>query len=323
MSEEELRDIVFRAFSNALRRVPSAEEIEANLEALRTTYTEDEFVGYLRTTEQGKEAARRYVVAAYKTHLQREASEWEVELYGRAIDSGRLSIAAMWDEVRSSEEAANSEGRRQAEQLPEYTQPDNWIVTNKKVEVLSRISPPAVLVKGVLNAEQCAALIAHAEQEAKFNRSMTHSADESSARTSSSAYLVRENPIVQRTMEQLCAMVGKSAETCETLQVVRYTADQQYLPHHDYFDETTACDLELGGQREYTILVYLNDDYEGGTTSFPEINLTVKGSRGDALIWRNLDVTGKGMLTTMHSGDPVLSGQKNALNCWIRQHRAY
>ena len=71
-----------------------------------------------------------------------------------------------------------------------------------------------------------------------------------------------------------------------------------------------------------TVLVYLNDDYDGGATVFPESGLSVKGKRGDVLVFRNLDSAGRPDPATRHAGTPVTRGTKWLSSCWIRQ-RAY
>ena len=40
---------------------------------------------------------------------------------------------------------------------------------------------------------------------------------------------------------------------------------------------------------------------------------------GDAVLWWNVKENGKEDLGTLHAGDPVLAGEKWALNIWLRQ----
>jgi hypothetical protein len=70
------------------------------------------------------------------------------------------------------------------------------------------------------------------------------------------------------------------------------------------------------------VLVYLNDDYEGGETEFPRLGLRYKGKTGDALVFWNVSQTGELERDSVHAGLPVTSGQKWLLSKWVRQ-KAY
>lgn len=41
---------------------------------------------------------------------------------------------------------------------------------------------------------------------------------------------------------------------------------------------------------------------------------------GEAVLWWNINEAGKEDPGTLHAGDPVLAGEKWALNIWLRQH---
>jgi prolyl 4-hydroxylase len=68
--------------------------------------------------------------------------------------------------------------------------------------------------------------------------------------------------------------------------------------------------IGIYGQRVATVLMYLNEVEEGGTTSFTELNITTKPAKGDAIIFYNCKPNGEPDLQTMHSGDKVLKGTK-------------
>jgi len=110
----------------------------------------------------------------------------------------------------------------------------------------------------------------------------------------------------------------------EFLQVLRYKPGQEFRPHVDYFNESGAGSyrsLADGGQRAQTVLTYLNDDYSGGSTCFPELQLDVKARRGDMLHFHNLGADGLGHRDSLHAGMPVTAGEKWLLSQWIRSER--
>jgi prolyl 4-hydroxylase len=72
------------------------------------------------------------------------------------------------------------------------------------------------------------------------------------------------------------------------------------------------------GPRYYTLLIYLNDDFEGGETVFPKINKFVKPKKGKAVLFQSVDHRGVIIDEAFHGGNPVSAGQKWIANKWIR-----
>jgi len=66
------------------------------------------------------------------------------------------------------------------------------------------------------------------------------------------------------------------------------------------------------------MLVYLNDDYEGGETVFLRTGLRFKGKKGDALLFRNALPDGRADEMAQHAGLPVTVGEKIIASRWIR-----
>lgn len=51
------------------------------------------------------------------------------------------------------------------------------------------------------------------------------------------------------------------------MQILHYENGQKYEPHFDYFHD--QVNLELGGHRVATVLMYLSNVKKGGETVFP------------------------------------------------------
>lgn len=137
-------------------------------------------------------------------------------------------------------------------------------------------------------------------------------------RTSSSAHLGYDANV-----EQIRQRAREFArlETCETLQVVKYTLGQEFRPHFDQFDPTTKDglrEIRMGGQRAATLLVYLNEPEAGGATVFPAAGLSVLPKARTAVFWRHQRADGTSHPGTLHGGAPVQRGQKHAVNVWLR-----
>jgi hypothetical protein len=123
---------------------------------------------------------------------------------------------------------------------------------------------------------------------------------------------------------RLAAAAGLPVANGELLSVLRYEQGQEYRPHCDFFQSRCepAAQFETAGQRVRTLLVYLNDGYDGGETHFLRSGLKIKGKRGDAILFHNVDDSGAPDLTSLHAGSPVTHGTKWLISKWFRE-RAY
>lgn len=83
-------------------------------------------------------------------------------------------------------------------------------------------------------------------------------------------------------------------------QLLKYEAADHYRPHRD-----TGVDLE---QRYFSVVCYLNDDFEGGRTLFPTLDYAVTPEAGHAVLFPS---------TYLHGSEPVINGRKFVLVSWI------
>lgn len=180
--------------------------------------------------------------------------------------------------------------------------------------------PRIVRWNGFLTAEECAEVVALGKPLLKRSRVMGKQPI-SSDRTSSSGFFRRaQTSLLQRIERRASGFAHLPVENVEPIQYLEYQLTQQYKPHWDYFldHESGKKALQNGGQRKATVLIYLNDVEEGGATEFPQLGLSIQPRRGDALLWFNTLPNGSVDPRTMHAGRPVLRGEKQALNVWIR-----
>ena len=120
-----------------------------------------------------------------------------------------------------------------------------------------------------------------------------------------------ENPAVHALNQRIAAASGSSAAQGEPLQVLRYRPGGEYRPHFDAIPG-------FANQRILTMIVWLNEDYEGGETMFMKTGLKVKGRTGDALLFRNALPDGTRDPDSGHAGLPVTRGEKWIASRWIR-----
>lgn len=83
------------------------------------------------------------------------------------------------------------------------------------------------------------------------------------------------------------------------LRLYRYQPEQHHSAHWD-----TVVHFEGGARSLLTLVFYLNDDFEGGQTDFPELTKTVVPRRGSALLFQHRIV---------HTACPVQRGEKHVL----------
>lgn len=122
----------------------------------------------------------------------------------------------------------------------------------------------------------------------------------------------QEDLVINQINRRLAAITGTKVECGEPLHILRYSSGQEYKPHLDSLPDTA-------NQRTWTVLVYLNDDYQGGATVFPELEIAFRGNVGDALAFANLTPEGAPHPRTRHAGLPVASGFKWLATRWIRR----
>ena len=133
-------------------------------------------------------------------------------------------------------------------------------------------------------------------------------------RDASAAHIppVAEDLVVQEINRCIAAATGTEPGWGEPLNILRYVPGQQYKPHHD----GTSSDNVT--PRELTALIWLNDEYRGGETDFPSIDVRVRGHTGDMLVFRNTLPDGSPDPRMIHAGLPVEEGVKWLASRWIR-----
>lgn len=124
--------------------------------------------------------------------------------------------------------------------------------------------------------------------------------------------LVWEQPAIRAINLRIASVSGTDIAAGEPLTVLRYRPGQRYRLHLDTLPGER-------NQRVATMLIYLNDGYLGGETSFPKLDLKIKVRKGDAVLFANVSPNGQPDPASLHEGMPVLSGEKLIASRWIRR----
>ena len=138
------------------------------------------------------------------------------------------------------------------------------------------------------------------------------------SRTSSTFFLPDKDNIVNSIKQKASEYLNIPINHVEGLQLLRYEKGEKYTYHHDYFKGEN-----IKNQRVHTIIVYLNDldISDGGATSFFHHSLKIQPKEGTAVWFRNMDDNNNLIVTSLHSGEEILtSAIKYAINIWTRQY---
>jgi prolyl 4-hydroxylase len=201
--------------------------------------------------------------------------------------------------------------------------------SDREVRIVTRLQRPLIAVlDGVLSGEECDELIRRSAD--KMHRSTTvdplsgkHEviADRSSEGT---FFQLNADPFIARLDRRIAEIMNWPIDHGEGLQVLHYGTGGEYKPHFDYFppDEPGShVQMTIGGQRVSTLVMYLNDVEDGGTTIFPDVGLEVVPKKGSAVYFEYTNSQNQLDRLTLHGGSPVTRGEKWIVTKWMRQRR--
>ena len=174
-----------------------------------------------------------------------------------------------------------------------------------------------------LTDEECDYVINLAQSMLKPSQLMGETNVTDFGRTSHTAefHVLPTDAVLNGIRTKAAALISMPESHFEFFQCVAYDPNQEYQNHYDTFDEQSERGRKTiaeGGQRKYTLLAYLNDDFEGGGTHFPNLDVLVQPKKRRVVIFNNLDEQGHVLKAAYHAGLPVTRGRKYAINIWVR-----
>ena len=144
-------------------------------------------------------------------------------------------------------------------------------------------------------------------------------------RNSKSIWLPAHDKTIGSIIQRACTKAGLPFKNAEGLQVVKYDPNGYFKPHYDTTHEIEKQSHDFfshGGHRLATIIVYLNDEFEGGNTHFVNLQKHIKPKKYGGILFYSLDKkNNKCHPYSLHEGTKVLSGNKYIANIWIRQNK--
>lgn len=125
-----------------------------------------------------------------------------------------------------------------------------------------------------------------------------------------SKQIILDNLIARAFEEQVIPKGGQDIEWYEEPQLLRYAPGDYYRHHSDaYYLIPEKNAWRKAVDRDISLLLYLNDGYEGGQVEFKRFSYFLQPKAG-MLVWFPSDVRYE------HMAMPVVSGQRYALVSW-------
>lgn len=179
------------------------------------------------------------------------------------------------------------------------------------------------IVNDFLSSSECKRYLRFAEKQKRTWLSVVNSKTETKKR----AYKKDSGRITQRVdlgkrqsqaddwfmqacREKLSSFSRTPAEWFESPHMLRYGPGGKYVTHSDaeHYDQNTKQFYRFI-DRDFSMLIYLNDDYEGGELNFPWLNYTYRPVAGDLVFFPSNHIFS-------HESLPIKTGNKYALVSW-------
>lgn len=177
-----------------------------------------------------------------------------------------------------------------------------------------------VIIDNILSEKTCQQLISLASEN--LTDATTLGKDIPNYRTAKSTWLTQTDLAVEQVKHFASLYTSRPITHQEHVHIVKYDIGQEYKTHHDFFHPNTDyydSAIAVGGQRTHTCLFYLNDDYHGGNTHFPQKNLIITPKIGRFLMWTNMYSNLTLDYDSLHAGLPVTEGEKWICVVWVRE----
>lgn len=230
--------------------------------------------------------------------------------------------AAGFEPARAVVGAVSAEGRPDWDALAAAA---NLSAFEAPIDVrLERESPRIQAVPDLLPAWACRYVMALAAPALTRGKVVDETGGESVRSVRSNSVmnfgLVDSDVILELINQRVADAAGMPTQNAEGLGVLHYAPGERYAPHVDYIADTpqNAAQLAARGQRVRTLLVYLNEGFEGGATEFPRLSASFKPPAGSALIFDSVRPDGSVDPMTLHTGAPPTSGEKWVISKWFR-----
>jgi len=124
------------------------------------------------------------------------------------------------------------------------------------------------------------------------------------------------NGITKMLLGKIYSLTGHEyfVEQTEEIQLTKYLPGEYFKRHWDNFNKDDNEPID--NDRIATIILYLNDDFEGGETVFNRLGISITPKRGKVCYFSY--PMGSDTTRLEHEAKPLVSGEKKIIQIWIR-----
>lgn len=110
---------------------------------------------------------------------------------------------------------------------------------------------------------------------------------------------------------KIVKMLGVPITHIEAGDIYRYNTNQYFGLHHDFpYEPKTIPYYKYGGDRKATAIFWLNEGYDGGRCTWPELGITVEPELGGCMYFEYDYPDESVNMSTIHESMPVTKGVK-------------
>ena len=210
-------------------------------------------------------------------------------------------------------------------EVPEAREHTLDLGDRKVIKRMSLSSLNVTLYDNFLSEEECEHI------KTRANNRMSRSAVvgknfsnvETRIRSSSGTFFERgEDEVISAVENRVARLTSIPVTHGEGLQILHYAYAQEYQPHFDFFEPQTEEEARMlmgPGNRVETLIFYLNDPEEGGSTYFPQLKMSIHPRKGSVVRFGYLGTDGVPDRRSEHAGLPVITGEKWIATKWLRE----
>jgi len=197
-------------------------------------------------------------------------------------------------------------------------------------QVISLFNPTIMVWDNFMSGPECKQLIKDMDDHVQWTRGKVTQGEEGDdenhyARTNQMGWLnYKHSPTAVHFLMRASQVTQLHYSQAESCQALHYELGEEYEAHMDAFPVGTARANGIEGKgtqgnRVATLLLYLNEVADGGSTVFTELNKGIEPKAGRCVLFSNTIIgTQVPDPKTMHQAQPVLAGEKYAINLWFR-----
>lgn len=279
------------------------------------------FISEAANRGEGRALARVAALTAAGAHMPQDWPK-ALRLLGEAAAAGDESARGQLRSLQPTADSQPDASQVDWKALAARVRLDEWLSPARSEPLHAKVHR----VPDLVPAAACSWLIARARghlepatvYDAVSHQDLVHEMRTNTLANFDYATLDVIQFLVQARMSHSC---GYRMQHFEAPMILHYDVGQQITPHFDFIDASApdyARQIQEQGQRMITFLLYLNDDYTGGETTFPELDIVTRGVSGNGLYFINAHADRSPDRNMLHTGSPPTAGEKWIVTQFIR-----